>query len=194
MEEITVAETNPKKLNTKKTVLYSSGQVPPAGPLFFSSLQHMLLILSLGMAMPVSIARTAGLDLNLSGSLLSAALFCMGFSCILQTLKTRFIGAGYQSMSVADSAALSAIIAEYKLRREDFVEVIPAGACPDGFSLTGFYIRGIEHDYYIGLREDAEDDTVRIPVDYVSGSTHVWMQKSHQRLEFLHVHSLDMQS
>ena len=101
---------NIKKLNAKKTVLYSSGQVPPAAPLFFSSLQHMLLVLSLGMAMPVSIARTAGLDLNLSGSLLSAALFCMGFSCILQTLKTRFIGSGYQSMSVADSAALSACI------------------------------------------------------------------------------------
>ena len=105
-----MAETNPKKLNTKKTVLYSSGQIPPAGPLFFSSLQHMLLILSLGMAMPVSIARTAGLDMQLSGSLLAASLFCMGFSCILQTLKNRFIGSGFQSMSVADSAALSACI------------------------------------------------------------------------------------
>lgn len=99
-----------KKLGSRKAPLYTSSQVPPAAPLFFSSLQHMLLILSLGMAMPVSIARTAGLDLNLSGSLLSAALFCMGFSCILQTLKTRFIGSGYQSMSVADSAALSACI------------------------------------------------------------------------------------
>lgn len=72
-----------------------------------------------------------------------------------------------QNLSEDDSAALSAIIAEYKLRREDFVEVIPAGACPDGFSLTGFYIRGIEHDYYIGLREDSEDDTVRIPVERI---------------------------
>jgi len=99
-----------KKLNNKKEILYSSGQRPPAGPLFFSSLQHMLLILSLGMAMPVSIARAAGLSLQLSGSLLSAALFCMGFSCILQTVKGRFIGCGYQSMSVADSAALSACI------------------------------------------------------------------------------------
>jgi len=105
-----MAEATPQKLNTKKTVLYSSGQVPPAGPLFFSSLQHMLLILSLGMAMPVSIARTAGLDMQLSGSLLAASLFCMGFSCILQTLKNRFIGSGFQSMSVADSAALSACI------------------------------------------------------------------------------------
>ena len=99
-----------KKLGSRKAPLYTSSQVHAAAPLFFSSLQHMLLILSLGMAMPVSIARTAGLDLNLSGSLLSAALFCMGFSCILQTLKTRFIGSGYQSMSVADSAALSACI------------------------------------------------------------------------------------
>lgn len=104
------ANTEVKKLNAKKTVLYSSGQTPPPAPLIFSSLQHMLLILSLGMAMPVSIARTAGLDLNLSGSLLAAALFCMGFSCILQTIRGRFIGSGNQSMSVADSAALSACI------------------------------------------------------------------------------------
>ena len=71
-----------KTLNAKKTVLYAAHQVPPAMPLFFSSLQHMLLILSLGMAMPVSIARTAGLDLSLSGSLLAAALFTMGLTGI----------------------------------------------------------------------------------------------------------------
>ncbi|MBE5783405.1 MAG: hypothetical protein E7329_08850 [Clostridiales bacterium] len=102
--------TKPKQLNAEKTVLYSSGQTPPAAPLFFSSLQHMLLILSLGMAMPVSIARAAGLDLNLSGSLLAAALFTMGLTGILQTLPNRFIGSGFQSLSVADSAALSACI------------------------------------------------------------------------------------
>ena len=70
----------------------------------------MLLILSLGMAMPVSIARTAGLDLGLSGSLLAAALFTMGLTGILQTLPNRWIGSGFQSLSVADSAALSACI------------------------------------------------------------------------------------
>ena len=51
------------KRNAQKSVLYSSGQIPPAMPLFFSSLQHMLLVLSLGMAMPVSIARVVCLDL-----------------------------------------------------------------------------------------------------------------------------------
>ena len=99
-----------KKLNGGKTVLYSSGQTPPPAALFFSSLQHMLLILSLGMAMPVSIARAAGLDLNLSGSLLAASLFTMGLTGILQTLPNRFVGSGFQSLSVADSAALSACI------------------------------------------------------------------------------------
>ena len=101
---------NAKKLNAQKTVLYSSGQTPPAAPLFFSSLQHMLLILSLGMAMPVSIARAAGLDVNLSGSLLAAALFTMGVAGILQTLPGKLIGSGFQSLAVADSAALSACI------------------------------------------------------------------------------------
>lgn len=99
-----------KNLNAKKTVLYSSNQTPPAAPLFFSALQHMLLILSLGMAMPVSIARAAGLDLSLSGSLLAAALFTMGFAGILQTIPGRLIGSGFQSLSVADSAALAACI------------------------------------------------------------------------------------
>ena len=102
--------TKTAKRNAQKTVLYSSGQVPPAMPLFFSSLQHMLLVLSLGMAMPVSIARVVGLDLKLSASLLAAALFCMGFTCILQTIPNRILGSGYQSISVADSAALSACI------------------------------------------------------------------------------------
>lgn len=96
--------------NEKKKLLYSSSQIPPKGPLFFSSLQHMLLIVSLGMALPISVARTAGLDLTLSTSLLAAALFSMGITCILQTVPGKYIGSGYQSMSVSDSAALAACI------------------------------------------------------------------------------------
>jgi len=105
-----MANTTAKQLNRKKTVLYSSGQTPPPAALFFSSLQHMLLILSLGMAVPVSVARTVGLDLHLSGSLLAAALFCMGFCSILQTVRFKFLGSGFQSMSAADSAAIAACI------------------------------------------------------------------------------------
>lgn len=96
--------------NNKKKLLYSSSQVPPKGPLFFSSLQHMLLIVSLGMALPISVARTVGLDLTLSTSLLSTALFSMGITGILQTLPSRWIGSGLQSLSVSDSAALAACI------------------------------------------------------------------------------------
>jgi NCS2 family nucleobase:cation symporter-2 len=96
--------------NKKKTLLYSSSQTPPRGPLFFSSLQHMLLVVSLGMALPVSVGRTAGLDLDLSTSLLSAALFSMGITGILQTLPGKYIGSGFQSLSVSDAAALAACI------------------------------------------------------------------------------------
>ena len=70
----------------KNKVLYSAAQTPPPATLILSSLQHMLLVLSLGMAMPVSIARAAGLDVSLSASLLAAALFSMGFTSILQTM------------------------------------------------------------------------------------------------------------
>ncbi len=94
----------------KKTLLYSSSQTPPKGPLFFSSLQHMLLIVSLGMALPISVGRTIGLDLTLSTSLLSAALFSMGITGILQTLPNKYVGSGFQSLSVSDSAALAACI------------------------------------------------------------------------------------
>ena len=94
----------------KNKVLYSAAQTPPPATLILSSLQHMLLVLSLGMAMPVSIARAAGLDMSLSASLLAAALFSMGFTSILQTMQWRFLGSGYQSLSVGDSAAISACI------------------------------------------------------------------------------------
>lgn len=99
-----------KQLQAHRTLLYASGQTPPPAPLFFSSLQHMLLVLSLGMAMPISVARAAGLDLALSASLLAASLFCMGISSILQTMGSRYLGSGYQSLSVSNSAALSASI------------------------------------------------------------------------------------
>lgn len=94
----------------KEAVSYSAAQTPPPIPLVLSSLQHMLLIVSLGMALPVSVARTAGLDVPRSASLLAAALFCMGITGILQTLPGRFLGSGFQSLSVCDSAALSACL------------------------------------------------------------------------------------
>lgn len=70
----------------------------------------MLLIVSLGMALPISVGRTIGLDLTLSTSLLSAALFSMGITGILQTLPNKYVGSGFQSLSVSDSAALAACI------------------------------------------------------------------------------------
>ncbi|MBQ8578462.1 MAG: alpha-galactosidase [Clostridia bacterium] len=67
-----------------------------------------------------------------------------------------------QHLPETDVRRLHELSVVYRQYREDFVEVIPVGECPDGFSLTGFYIRGREHDYYIGLRELSEKDTVRI--------------------------------
>lgn len=105
-----MAEENAKSLKTKKVLLYSAEQTPPPAPLFFSSLQHMLLALSLGMAVPVSVARVAGLDLAHSASLLAAAFFTMGAATLFQTYPGKFLGCGYQSMSVSDSAALAACL------------------------------------------------------------------------------------
>ena len=105
-----MAEEKAKSLKTKKVLLYSAEQTPPPAPLFFSSLQHMLLALSLGMAVPVSVARVAGLDLAHSASLLAAAFVTMGVATLFQTYPGKFLGCGYQSMSVSDSAALAACI------------------------------------------------------------------------------------
>ena len=99
-----------KVLSAGKDILYAADQTPPKSIWFFSSLQHMLLVLSLGMSMPVAIARTVGLDFTLSSSLLAAAMFSMGMTTIFQTIKTKYIGSGYQSVSVSDSAALAACI------------------------------------------------------------------------------------
>jgi NCS2 family nucleobase:cation symporter-2 len=105
-----MAEEKAKSLKTKKVLLYSAEQTPPPAPLFFSSLQHMLLALSLGMAVPVSVARVAGLDLAHGASLLAAAFFTMGVATLFQTYPGKFLGCGYQSMSVSDSAALAACL------------------------------------------------------------------------------------
>lgn len=94
----------------QKKILYSAEQTPPMSTLIFSSLQHMLLVLSLGMALPVTVARVANLDVSLSGSYLAAALFGMGFTSILQTLPGKRFGTGYQSFSCCDSAAISACV------------------------------------------------------------------------------------
>lgn len=89
-----------------------------------------------------------------------------------------------QNLSAEDRACLAGIIAEYKLRRDDFIEVIPAGDTPDGFSLTGFYIRGGEHDYYIGLRELSEDDTVHIPVERILYTNDIELQTDGDLVRF----------
>ena len=99
-----------EKTLKKKKLLYAADQVPPRAALIFSSLQHALLALSLGMALPVAVGRAAGLDLTHSASYLAAALFCMGFTAVLQTIPGKVIGSGCQSLSTTDSAAICACV------------------------------------------------------------------------------------
>ena len=99
-----------EKTLKKKSLLYAADQTPPKAPLILSSLQHALLVLSLGMALPVAVERAAGLDLTHSASYLAAALFCMGVTAVLQTIPGKVIGSGYQSLSTTDSAAICACV------------------------------------------------------------------------------------
>ncbi|MGM9624987.1 MAG: hypothetical protein ACI3XM_04680, partial [Eubacteriales bacterium] len=89
-----------------------------------------------------------------------------------------------QNLTDPDIRALHDIAFEYRKYRDDFVEVIPAGECPDGFSLTGFYIRGKEHDYYIGLRELSEHQTVRIPVQRILHTNDAGLQTTEDSVVF----------
>ena len=87
---------------------YGPAEHPPLILTIFSSIQHMLLVLSLGLALPVTVARAANLDPNESGVLLSISLLSIGITGILQTLPSRFFGNGRMDLSGSDSAALSA--------------------------------------------------------------------------------------
>ncbi len=76
---------------------------------------------------------------------------------------------------------LSRVMRQY---RDDFLEIIPEGEMPTGFSLTGFYIRGREHDYYIGLRETCTRDTVHLPVIRILHTNDEGLQTDGDRVVF----------
>lgn len=57
------------------------------------------------------------------------------------------------ALSDKNADKLSKIIKVYKNYRDDFDEITPIGNEPDGFSLTGFYIKGFKNNYVILLRE-----------------------------------------
>lgn len=100
-----------EKTAKSKEVFYGPADVPPPALTIFSSLQHMLLVLSLGLALPVTIAHAANLSPGESGIFLSLALLSIGITGILQTLPSRYLGNGCMDLSVSDSAALSACTA-----------------------------------------------------------------------------------
>lgn len=93
---------------SKKKTFYGPAERPPVMLTVFSSIQHMLLVLSLGLALPVTVARAAGLNPQEAGVLLSISLLSIGITGILQTLPSRFFGNGRMDLSGSDSAALSA--------------------------------------------------------------------------------------
>lgn len=130
-----------KTVSGRKKLLYAADQTPPAAPLIFSSLQHTLLALSMGLALPISVARAAGLDVAHSSALLAAALFAMGFSTILQTVPGKFIGSGYQSISACDSAAISASLLAAELGGIPLVLGMTIFGCLVRFFLGSFAYR-----------------------------------------------------
>lgn len=72
-----------------------------------------------------------------------------------------------QYLPEADAEKLSKIIAVYKMIRDDFIEMIPRGDRPNGFSMTGFEIRGKQNTYYVALREKSLRNKVTLPVKQI---------------------------
>lgn len=91
-------------------VTYKADQTPPVSVLIFSAIQNMLLVISLGMSVSVVLSKTCGLDLEYSSSLLSACLFGMGIQGILQTIKGKYIGSGFLSMSTVETATIAVCV------------------------------------------------------------------------------------
>lgn len=106
-ENAAVAESTANRPPNAKGIVYAADQAPPARPLIFSAIQHALLLISLGIALPVTVSRAIGLDIQTSTTFLCMTLLCIGISSILQSLQTRFVGCGYQSFAASDSAAIS---------------------------------------------------------------------------------------
>ncbi len=125
----------------RKKILYSADQTPPKGVLILSSLQQMLVLISIGMAVPVSVARIAGLDLLHSSSFLAASLLCMGVASIVQTFPGKFLGSGYQSFSACDSAAISACVLAAELGGIPLVLGMTVYSCILRFVLGSFAFR-----------------------------------------------------
>ena len=53
-----MANDDVKRFN-KRSILYNAGQTPPTSVLIVSALQHMIIILSMGMAVPITLASAA---------------------------------------------------------------------------------------------------------------------------------------
>ena len=98
-------------MENAKGILFSSNQPPPMRLLIFSAIQHALLLISLGIALPVTVSRAIGLSTVESSTFLSATLFALGIAAVLQSLNGRLLGGGYQSFAASDSAAISTCVA-----------------------------------------------------------------------------------
>lgn len=130
-----------KAFSGKSKVLYAADQTPPPAALILSALQHTLLALSLGMSVPVAVARAAGLDLTHSSALLAAAFFAMGIATILQTIPGKVFGSGYQSVSTCDTAAISACVLAAELGGVPLVLGMTVFGCILRFVMGSFSFR-----------------------------------------------------
>lgn len=93
-----------------KDVIYAVDDMPPVRLAVVSAIQHALILISLGIALPVTVSRAIGLDVATSTTFLCATLLCLGITSVLQSAKTRALGSGYQSYAASDSAAISTCV------------------------------------------------------------------------------------
>lgn len=85
---------------------YWLDEVPPPGVVFLSALQHVGLICSL-IAIPLAVAREAGLAPDQTVNLVAVSMLVLGITTILQTLQRGPVGSGLLAPSSFSGAYLA---------------------------------------------------------------------------------------
>jgi len=94
-------------LAKKNTALeYSVNQIPPAGHLFASSIQHVLLMF-VSLSLPVIFASQIGGTADFTASLIAFSMLAVGLGSIIQSVGLPFIGSGYLCPNVCGPSYFS---------------------------------------------------------------------------------------
>ena len=89
-----------------KSYEYSVNQVPPAGHLLISSLQHILLMV-ISLVLPILFASQISGSAEFAATLIAFSMLAAGLGSIIQSVGIPFIGSGYLCPNVCGPSYFS---------------------------------------------------------------------------------------